>query len=194
MNKLGKYCGRCRLFRPAFLFHAKTATRSHAFCKTCMREYAADRYKQQRDRLLLLAKAYKERTNYPKMYYANNADAIKERSRRNGHEARKREPEKFSLRNKLYRQNNRAICLARMNKRRAARVRAVPAWTNLQRVKDFYITADALRMFTGEWYHVDHIVPLQSAIVCGLHNEFNLQILDAASNFSKGNRFWPDMP
>ena len=42
--------------------------------------------------------------------------------------------------------------------------------------------------------HVDHIVPLNSPIVCGLHNEFNLQIIPPATNYHKSNNYWPDMP
>ena len=45
----------------------------------------------------------------------------------------------------------------------------------------------------GRW-HVDHIVPLKSKIVCGLHCSANLQVIPAIINSSKGNRVWPDMP
>jgi hypothetical protein len=47
---------------------------------------------------------------------------------------------------------------------------------------------------TGEEWEVDHIVPLQSQLVCGLHNENNLCVITRKSNNQKLNLIWPDMP
>jgi hypothetical protein len=58
---------------------------------------------------------------------------------------------------------------------------------------DMFRSARELTRSTGREHHVDHIVPLQSPLVCGLHCEQNMQILDAFSNLSKLNRWWPDM-
>jgi hypothetical protein len=77
---------------------------------------------------------------------------------------------------------------------RARKIRAIPIWANQKKIDMFYEEANGMSMALGEWYEVDHIVPLQSNLVCGLHCEFNLQILHHKENSSKGNRHWPDMP
>ena len=61
-------------------------------------------------------------------------------------------------------------------------------------IEEFYHLAQLRTKATGIVWHVDHIVPLQSPIVCGLHAETNLQVIPGVMNVGKGNRFWPDMP
>lgn len=73
-------------------------------------------------------------------------------------------------------------------RRRASKLQATPAWANQEKIEEFYYTARMLGMHTGELYHVDHIIPLKSKLVCGLHWEANLQILTQADNLSKSNR------
>src|ERR1700745_2319657 len=95
---------------------------------------------------------------------------------------------------KIWAENNREKLRAKDMKRKAAKLRAIPAWTNLDKVEEFYFAADFLGMVTGDWYHVDHVVPLQSKLVCGLHWEQTLQVLPASDNLRKSNRHWPGMP
>jgi hypothetical protein len=83
---------------------------------------------------------------------------------------------------------------AKVMRRNAYKRQAVPAWVDLEKVAEYYQTSDGLSMLTGEWFQVDHVVPLKSPLVCGLHNEFNLQVLPSRVNAAKGNRVWPDMP
>jgi hypothetical protein len=47
---------------------------------------------------------------------------------------------------------------------------------------------------TGFSWEVDHVVPLISHKVCGLHNWTNFAVIPASENRSKQNRYWPDMP
>jgi hypothetical protein len=78
--------------------------------------------------------------------------------------------------------------------RRAAKLQATPKWASESLILAMYEECQLKSEETGIVHHVDHIVPLISDIVCGLHSEDNLQILPALDNLSKGNRHWPDMP
>ena len=63
------------------------------------------------------------------------------------------------------------------------KLQATPHWANQEVIKQIYKEA------TEKGMHVDHIVPLNNPLVCGLHCEFNLQILPATENLRKSNKF-----
>ena len=71
---------------------------------------------------------------------------------------------------------------------------AMPIWANKQVIRQIYKEAKILENRENKKFHVDHIVPLHSPLVCGLHCEQNLQILEAKENIRKSNKIWPDMP
>lgn len=83
---------------------------------------------------------------------------------------------------------------AKEAKRRSSKLQATPEWTNEFFIKEIYHLAKIRTETTGIKWHVDHIVPLRSKIVCGLHCEANLRVITSSENISKGNRHWPDMP
>lgn len=101
--------------------------------------------------------------------------------------------ESKKLQNKLYRENNRAKHRASRSRRKQQKLNATPSWANKFLVDTIFEKARRLELWLGGEFQVDHIVPIMSNYVCGLHCEQNLQILTKAENLSKGNRFWPDM-
>lgn len=78
--------------------------------------------------------------------------------------------------------------------RRALKRNAIPAWANRTYINDMYMLAQLVSETTGEQHHVDHIVPLKSKLVCGLHVADNLQVISGRDNNSKSNLRWPLMP
>lgn len=108
-----------------------------------------------------------------------------------------------------YRDRNREICNERIrewksrnphklthyfHKRRAAELQATPPWADFDAIEAVYADAQCIQAATGIAQHVDHIVPLISKLVCGLHCEANLRPIPASENTKKNNRHWPDMP
>lgn len=69
----------------------------------------------------------------------------------------------------------------------------MPKWVDRKAIRALYAEAVRLTAETGIVHHVDHIVPLQSKLVCGLHVPCNLQVIPGDQNMSKSNRHWPDM-
>jgi hypothetical protein len=95
-----------------------------------------------------------------------------------------------------YRAANKDRYNARDAKRRAAKLQALPKWLTseqLEQIKELYTCAQMFKLYTGEEYHVDHIVPLQGENVCGLHVPWNLQVIPARENLSKSNKLQEDI-
>ena len=68
---------------------------------------------------------------------------------------------------------------------------ATPPWlTRKQKseIRQLYQIAVTMSKTTGEQYVVDHIVPLQSHEVCGLHVPWNLRVITQEENLKKSNK------
>lgn len=117
-------------------------------------------------------------------YYRENREAINKKNRKYletipekrkiyAKRTKERYPEKI--------RENRVI-------RRAKEKRAVPYWSERELIRKLYKKAKELSKITGIEYEVDHIVPIISNDVCGLHVWNNLQILEKSLNRQKSNK------
>lgn len=82
-------------------------------------------------------------------------------------------------------------------RRRARERRATPPWLSpVQRtmIAILYARAETLTRETGEQHTVDHIVPLDGKLVCGLHVHWNMRVTHWRENAVKAWHTWPDMP
>lgn len=111
---------------------------------------------------------YKNKKECQSRYYKNNRD-------------------KELARSKIKREKNRSYYSSKCAERRAKKSNATPSWYESEKVNLVYKMARELNL------EVDHIVPITSDLVCGLHCWDNLQLLSRCENAKKGNYFWPYM-
>jgi 5-methylcytosine-specific restriction endonuclease McrA len=90
-----------------------------------------------------------------------------------------------------WKKNNILWVRADTKARRRRHRQATPPWlTRAQKteIRQLYQIAITATKLTGVQYVVDHIVPLRSEVVCGLHVPWNLQVLTQDENLAKSNK------
>ena len=160
-----KFCSSCKTIKKASEFNKRVRSKDglQAHCRQCIKEYQ-------------------------KEYNANNKKANRLRMQK----WRKENPEQNKLNARLWQYKNRHKFAAKTQKRRAAKLNATPPWLNEDHkfmLEEIYELRDLRTQATGVVHHVDHIVPLRGAEVCGLHVPWNLQVIPASANIRKGNSY-----
>ena len=213
-----KECGTCGETKPkeSFAKRADTPTGLRSDCKDCIsvkrqqhyednKEHVLERTNQYRldhledyskwkrirywkDPELSRAKSrgYREKNiehcrEYSRLWRKNNPDKVKfydDRYLSNPENRKKRK-----LRRKKWRDKNKDLICHYSSDRRARVLKATPVWSDKEVIKSFYKEAQ----YFGE--SVDHIIPLKSHLVCGLHVESNLQLMPLSENIKKNNSF-----
>jgi len=117
-------------------------------------------------------------------YYERNKELVKARSN-----ARPTE-EKRTHRNK-HKKENPELYKALTSVRKRRHRKATPKWITPEQklaMKNLYLKAQELSKIAGQRYVVDHIIPLQSTAVCGLHVPWNLRVITQEENLKKSNK------
>jgi len=86
-------------------------------------------------------------------------------------------------------EKKKALWSAYIVERRKKRDKSMPAWADKKAIQEIYKQARYLTKSTGIKHKVDHIIPSNHPLVCGLHVESNLQILTEQENCCKSNSF-----
>ena len=92
---------------------------------------------------------------------------------------------------KVWKQNNLLQIRADTKARRRKHREATPPWLSRKQkseIRHLYEIAITMTKTTGEQYVVDHIVPLRSDVVCGLHVPWNLRVITQEENLKKSNK------
>lgn len=115
---------------------------------------------------------------------SENSEKVNERARM----YRASKPKRAAIAVKKWASQNRDVVNALRANYRAAKRNAKPAWANSFFIAEAYSLARLREKVCGGRWQVDHIVPLVSKVVCGLHVENNLQVIPAQMNIRKSNK------
>jgi len=203
-----KHCKRCDTTKLTTEFGKQSDKKDglRAHCKPCRRESDKVYRIHNSDKIKQYKKKYKEENKEAikikdHQYYLDNKERISAyfKDRRvgkvrdalisYGSSYREENREMLREKNREYSKDNRAIRNANYARYRANKIQATPAWASDKYMKLWYEGAKIQEKLTGRKVHVDHIVPLKGANVCGLHCEDNMQWMFAEDNCSKGNKY-----
>jgi hypothetical protein len=201
-----KICNTCLVEKPISEFgpHHTAADGYNPKCKSCVSAYNREYRKRNREQFKAVQQKYREthkeqakqrtaqwiadnperKQALDKQYYQQN----RERELSNSKKRHQKNREANCERSKKWREDNPARVAANIAKRRANEKQATPGWANMTIIQSLYEEARSITETSGVAHQVDHIVPLNSEVVCGLHCEANLRIIPADENNAKNNK------
>lgn len=121
------------------------------------------------------------RREYGRKYAAEYRAKNPEKAKLSKAAYRAKFPERQSAAFKEWRLRNPGKDRARCAKRRANKLRATPAWADMEIMEMVYAEAKQRGL------DVDHIIPLAGRNICGLHVYWNTQLLTRSQNARKRN-------
>lgn len=168
---------------------------SKSWCPAAKKLHKQIHYLENRDAYIARARSQTESQYYKnqRSEYFSRPD-VKERARKKTKEWAAQNPDRKRELDIKWRNENRAADRANKARYRAARRQATPPWLtdrHLAEIRCFYAKAERKTLATGIPHEVDHIIPLQGGIVCGLHVPWNLRVLTKDDN-NRRPRLWSE--
>ena len=156
-----KTCTKCNQEKSLDLFYIRSDRGTpHSWCKSCKHESGKQWNAKNKDK----------HSDINAAWYEANKESHLANSKQWYSENRHRKLETTSARDKR--------C-----------VLATPTWADRELIKELYALAQKLTEQTGIPHEVDHVIPLQGAIVSGLNVPNNLQVITREENRRKSNKF-----
>jgi hypothetical protein len=180
-------CRKCKIEKPidAFHFH-RVNNKYYQTCKHCRLLNQYEWIKNNREKVNVSMRKW-VKANPEKLWWRRNPEEHRNKTRIASAEWRKRNPE-YHHNHYL---NNQTKYVSARARRRAAQENATPLWLTAihkAQIQEMYDIACAKETQTGTKYHVDHILPIMGKTVSGMHVPWNLQVITAKENLSKGWR------
>lgn len=189
-----KECGETDLSK--FGVHS-VSKKPHGYCRKCRNE----RYRETSKRYYSSGNGKEVKAKSDKKYYTANKNKIltynkeyrdknKEKISENKRMKYLLNKEEILLKLSIYKKNNKDKVNKLSAKRRAKKLKASPDWGELNDliIEEAYSLAKDRTELTNLVWHVDHIIPLNNPLVCGLHVGINLQVIPAIDNLRKSNK------
>ena len=194
-----KKCSVCAKILPASKFGIMLTSKDglRSYCKACDANKTKEWVNKTPERIEKRRIESKQwRINNPERFKANqkkwleqNYEKVLQYTNANTRRYRKLFPERYIEARKRVTESGKGA--AYKKKRDAKKRNALPPWLNESDLYPLYQLAQDLSKDSGEKWEVDHIDPLQSDLICGLHTFENLEVIKAKDNRIKGNKFIP---
>lgn len=175
-------------------------------CRTCKRRRVVTKFHTNREKKDGYAIYCRDCVNEKKRAAYQSNKGIRDRARDRATARRARDPEAVRETNRQSYNKHRVKTIKKVVAREKKRRKDDPAWRTAwgawknhkarDRVPSWAVFADTetiYRQLYDEYdprvYVVDHIVPVNGVLVCGLHVRENLQIMTKKENGAKGNEW-----
>jgi len=174
-------------------------------CKPCAAAYGKTWRADNAEKIRADKKTYRQNNlvharNKAKLWKRDNAEKVKllrqpyldrtvEKRRAQAAINEIKNKESNLIRHRQHKKDNPARYASMCRLRQARKLQATPVWADVGMIRAFYELSAFCTELTGEQHHVDHVIPLQGKLVCGLHVHNNLQVITENENLMKGRKY-----